>query len=370
MRDRVAVDPDGEIGVAAVDLLACAGFEQRVLEIGPDPFELGEGRFDAFFQQVGVFRLDLARVFFRAHLVDEDLDPRLVLVVAAAIAVVDPQARLGIGDQPVERDEGVDARRDHRRASHAAADVEGSAQFTRIVLDDLDTDIVQAHRGAVGVAGNHRDLELARQIAEFGMEARPLAQQLGIGPRIDHLVRGSARKVIRADIADAIAAGLDGVHFDLGQIGQDIAGILQLDPVVLDVLPRGEMAVTAIVLVRDIGQRVHLLAVQSAIGDRHPQHVGVELQIEPVHQPERLELVFGQLAFETAARLVAEFLHAGIDHRLVVLVVFVHQITQLPISGSAGLRVRSGRTVGPSARTRSLICDGRGLPSCSSASTA
>ena len=159
------------------------------------------------------------------------------------------------------------------------------------------------------------------------------------------------------------------MHLDLGEIGEDIGRVLQLDPVVLDVLPRGEVAIPAVVFVRDIRQRVHLLAIERAIGDGDAQHIGMQLEIEPVHQPERLELVFGQLAFETTTRLVAEFLDAGIDHRLVVMIVFVHQITQLPISGSAGLRVRSGRTVGPSARTRSLICDGRGLPSCSSAST-
>ena len=48
------------------------------------------------------------RIFLRAQLVDQDLDPRLVLVVAPAVAVVDAQAGLGIGDQLVERDEVAD----------------------------------------------------------------------------------------------------------------------------------------------------------------------------------------------------------------------------------------------------------------------
>ena len=160
------------------------------------------------------------------------------------------------------------------------------------------------------------------------------------------------------------------MHFHLGKVGQDVGCVLQPDPVVLDVLARREMAVAAIVLVRDVGKRMHLPAVERAVRDGDAQHVGVELKIEPIHQPERLELIFGQLPFETSAGLIAEFLDAGIDHSLVVLVIFIHQITQLPISGSAGLRVRSGRTVGPSARTRSLMCDGRGEPSYISASTA
>jgi hypothetical protein len=43
------------------------------------------------------------------------------------------------------------------------------------------------------------------------------------------------------------------------------------------------------------------------------------------------------VAFETAAHLIAEFLDAGIDHRLVISVVLVHQITHWPASaiGSA-----------------------------------
>ena len=114
------------------------------------------------------------------------------------------------------------------------------------------------------------------------------------------------------------------MHLDAGEIGEDIARIFQLDPVVLDVLARREMAVTAVVLVRDAGQHVHLPAVERAVGDGYAQHVGVQLQVKAVHQPQRLELVFGQPAFEAATGLVAEFLHAGIDHGLVVLVVAIH----------------------------------------------
>ena len=317
VRNRIAVDPEGEIGIGAVDVIGQVRFEKRVLEEGPDTLELGEGRLHALFQQMRELRLDLAGVFFRAHFVDEDLDPRLVLVVAATVAVVDPQARLGIGDQLVERDEGVDAGRDHRRAAHAPADVEGSAQFA-VLLHDLDADVMQPHGCTIGIAGDHRNLELARQVTEFWVETRPLTQQFRIWPRVDDLVCRSAREMVGRDIADAVPAGLDRVHFHLGEIGQDIRRIFQLDPVVLDVLARGEMPVSAVVLVRDIGQRVHLPAVERAIGNGDAQHIGVQLQVETVHQPQRLELVFGQLSFETAACLVAEFLDPGIDHLLVV----------------------------------------------------
>src|SRR3546814_1986635 len=68
---------------------------------------------------------------------DQDLDPRLELVVAATVAVVNPEARLGIGDELSERDEGADARRDHRCAAHTATDMEGSAQLAGVIAHEI-----------------------------------------------------------------------------------------------------------------------------------------------------------------------------------------------------------------------------------------
>jgi cystathionine beta-lyase/cystathionine gamma-synthase len=83
--------------------------------------------------------------------------------------------------------------------------------------------------------------------------------------------------------------------------------------------------VAAIAGVGDVTQHPHLRRIQRAIGHRDAQHVGVELQVEPVLQPQRLELVLTEMPFEAALHLVAKFLDAGIDHRLVVSVVLVHQ---------------------------------------------
>ncbi len=335
-------------------------------EEGAQPFQFGEGRFDALIQQMREFRLDLPRIFLRAKFMDEDLDARLVLVVAATVAVVYAQAGFGIRHELVERYEVADARCNHRRAAHAATDIECRAQ-SAIFRYDLDADIVQLHRRAIGLAGNDADLELARQIAEFGMEAGPLAKQLGIGARVHDLVLRGTGKMVAADIADAVSAGLDSVHFVLCQIGQQVARFLQLDPVVLDVLARGEMPISPVVSFGDIGQRVHLPAIQRAIGNGDAQHIGVQLQVKAVHQPQRLELVLGQLAVQPPLALVAKFGHARVDHRLVVMVVFIHQITSRTAAGSSGLRVRSGRTVGPRPRMRSFTWAGRGVPSASGA---
>jgi hypothetical protein len=64
--------------------------------------------------------------------------------------------------------------------------------------------------------------------------------------------------LVGTDVADAVAAGLDRVHLDFGQVGEDIGRFLQLDPVVLDVLAGGEMAVPAVILFGDVGQHAQL----------------------------------------------------------------------------------------------------------------
>jgi hypothetical protein len=54
-------------------------------------------------------------------------------------------------------------------------------------------------------------------------------------------------------VADDVARGLHGMHVDFGERSQRVGGVLELDPVELQVLARGEMAVAAVVLARDVG---------------------------------------------------------------------------------------------------------------------
>ncbi len=149
------------------------------------------------------------------------------------------------------------------------------------------------------------------------MEGRPLPDQLGPGARIGDLIGGGAGELVGRDVADAVARGLDGMHLHRRQLGQDVGRIGQLDPVILDVLACGEMAVAAIVLARDMAQHPHLAAVERAIGHRDAQHIGVQLKIEAVHQPQRLELILGHRARQATAHLIAKFLDTGIDDALV-----------------------------------------------------
>ena len=168
--------------------------------------------------------------------------------------------------------------RDHRGTAHAAADENLRAEHA-VTLEQLDADIVQPHRRAILGRRDDGDLELARQVGELGVKSAPLAQQLGPRARIGHFVGGGAGELVRGNVADAIAAGLDGVHLHRRQLGKDVGRILQLDPVELEVLARGEMAVAAVVLARDMAQHPHLPAAQRAIRHRDAQHIGVQLQV-------------------------------------------------------------------------------------------
>ena len=93
--------------------------------------------------------LDLAAELVGAGLVDQDLDARLVLVVAPAEQVVDAQDRLEIGEQVLLRQEVADQVADHRRAAETAADIDGEAEPAFGVALGVKADVVDLRRGAV-----------------------------------------------------------------------------------------------------------------------------------------------------------------------------------------------------------------------------
>ncbi len=155
---------------------------------------------------------DLAREFLDAERLHQDLDARLVDVVAAPVAVVHAQDRLAVGEHLLPRQELADHVADDRRAAHAAAGDHADADFARGVADHVQADVVQQHRGAVGLGAVQRDLELARQPRELRMERGPLPQDLRERARINDLVGRHAREMVGGDVANAVARRLDRVH--------------------------------------------------------------------------------------------------------------------------------------------------------------
>ena len=129
--------------------------------------------------------------------------------------------------------------------------------------------------GAVVWAAGDGSLELPGQELEFRVIGRPLAQQFGHGARIFDFVRGGPGKMVCCHVSNGVAAGLDGMHAHIGQRIQHIRHILQLGPVVLNVLARREVAIAFVPALGQVGQLAHLGAVERAVRDRNTQHVGV-----------------------------------------------------------------------------------------------
>ena len=130
--------------------------------------------------------------------------------------------------------------------------------FAAVVAQRLRPDVVNQRGGTVDRRAGHGDLELARQERELGMQRRPLPDQLAPGPRIDDLVGRDAGERVARGVAHAVAARLDRVHVDGGELGEDFGHVLESRPVELQVLPRGEMPVTSVIPAGDLRQHPQL----------------------------------------------------------------------------------------------------------------
>src|SRR5713226_7549220 len=142
----------------------------RAGETALDPGDLfGDERGRAVLQ-LRPFGLDFLAEFLGAALLYEDLDAGLVDVVAPAVAVVDPQDGLEIGQEVRPREELADDEADHRRASETASHKHLEAHLALRALDRVQADVVHRDRGAVRSCAVHRDLELARKVGELRVE--------------------------------------------------------------------------------------------------------------------------------------------------------------------------------------------------------
>jgi len=189
---------------------------------------------------------------------------------------------------------------------------------------DMYADIVDQRGGSILRRSGDRNLEFSGQVGEFRVKGRPLANEFAPRPRVFQLVRRHARQVVGSRIADAITAGLDGVHFYFGKFGQYLRNFLELGPVVLNVLPSGEMPVATIVTARDASQGAQLRRGQQTIGNRHPQHRGMALDVQAIAQAQVAKFLVAQLAGQETARLVAKLCDAFVYQGFVGQVIPVH----------------------------------------------
>ncbi len=124
VRKDVALDPVGERAVvghrgAKTCVVAGQTFVRRRREERRDALDfLVRHRRRAALHPLP-FGLDVAREYLERHLLDQDLDAGLVLVVAPAEAVVDAQDRVEVIEDFLARQKFADDVADHRRAAEA-----------------------------------------------------------------------------------------------------------------------------------------------------------------------------------------------------------------------------------------------------------
>ena len=148
---------------------------------------------------------DLVTELVGAALLHQDLDARLVNVVAPAVAVIDAQDRLEIREQMRPGQEFADAHADHRRAAKPAAHQHAEADLALLISQRVQADVVHRHRGAVGLRAVNGDLELAWQERELRMERGPLADDFAPDVRVDDLVARDAGEMVGRYVAKRVA---------------------------------------------------------------------------------------------------------------------------------------------------------------------
>lgn len=276
------------------------------------------------------FGLDLLGEHFRGKGLDQDLDPRLVLVVTAAVTVVHTQDGIEVADQVLPGQELVDERADYRGTAQAAADQHAEAQFASGIAHRLQADVVHFDGGTVFLRAVDGNLELARQVGEFRVEGGPLADDFTPGAWIDDFICSDTGELVGGGVAQAVAAGLDRVHLHGGQLGEDVRDVFQRRPVELYVLAGGDVGIALVVVAGDLGQGADLAGVQLAVRHGDTQHWCETLDVKAVLQAQRAEFFFAQFPGQVAAGLITELLDAVLDDPLIVLVVYVHKS---PVSG-------------------------------------
>src|SRR3989454_4746966 len=309
---------------------------------------LGNERRGTVFQ-VRPFGIDFLAEFLGAAFFHQDLDARLVDVVAPPVAVVDPQDGLDVSEQMPPGQKFADDESDRRSAAKASSDQHAEPHLAVLVLEGVQSDVVHGDRRTIRSCAVHGELELARKVGELGMERGPLADDLAPHKGIDDLVLRDAGEMIGGDIAEGIARGLDRVHLHGGELGEDVGRLRKLRPVQLEVLSRAEMAVAAVVFAGDMRELPQLLRRQQPVRDRDPEHRRVTLDVEAVPEAQRAKLIVGELAGEKAPRLVAELDDALVDELLVDFVVEIHEgynaslpPIRISIAASAPRSSRSG----------------------------
>ena len=163
-----------------------------------------------------------------------------------------------------------------------------------------------------------------------------------------------AGQMIGGGIADAVAAGLDRMHLDLGEFGQNIRHLLELGPVELEVLARGEMPVAAVVARERSAERAQLRPKTASPYGIATRSIGAwRWMYSPLRRRRCAKFVVGHLPGEKAARLVAELRDPLADQRAIDGVITIHgKILSARQAADAKPPITGGHGLIPKRRTK------------------
>ncbi len=210
---------------------------------------------------------------------DQELQPGAVAQPAVAVVAEDADdAAVDVGDL-VERDPGAEPDAELGVGGQAAADPEVEAGAVLGVDHADEGDVVDLVGDVQERRAGDGGLELARQVGEVRVADEAALDLVDGGRAVDDLVLGDTGHRGAEDDARGVAAGLGGGQADGLQLLPDRRDVLDPDPVVLDVLPVGQVGGVAAVLLGDLGDGAQLGDRQPAAVDPDPEHevLGVEL---------------------------------------------------------------------------------------------
>jgi hypothetical protein len=251
----------------------------------------------------------------------DELHAGLVLVGAVAVLVEHAYDGLAAVQQALLGDKLVEQLRLGGQRSQSAADhhVESAPSLAE---HRAQPDIVDRARDRIlPRAAIEGDLEFARQIAREILAQKGVRHFLRVGAHVENFVAGDAGQGADGDVAHGVVAGLAIGQPHVRQQVHKAGDARQRHEMVLNVLPRGEVAPAAAEFVRDARELLHLPGSEQAARDLAAHHLNsrLPLPVDTVLEPERAKLVLRDFAGEECLRLPAEDFDLFADGAVVLL---------------------------------------------------
>ena len=195
----------------------------------------------------------------KAQLLDDELHPGLVPVLAVAERIEDLDHGLDRRDQIVHRDELAQDLADAGSGPESAADGHPEADSPVVTASGQQADVVNGGQGAVVAAAGEGDLELSGQALVERIAQQVQCDGFRVRRHVEHLALADSRQVAGGHVAHRVGAGFTGRDADFGEPAHDGAHVLEQGEMELDVLARGNVADSGGVGVGHLGDATQLI---------------------------------------------------------------------------------------------------------------